>query len=142
MKTVAGLRTAFLRLRVTLVVLPFLMPLTVVVCSALALRGTVQALYVLTVLGIVWLSTRCVKTWNEYRMAGTTAIGSVDMAMELAQTVAKHVNNGLDPDAAIEGSFGFGLGLAVGHFGWTPAQARDTAYTTAQAMQERVKGQE
>lgn len=136
MQTVAGLRTAFLRLRVILVALPLVMPLATVVCASLALRGVPSALYVLGVLGLVWLATRCVKTWIEYRMA----IGSLDMATELAQTVAKHVDNGMDPDAAIEASFGFGLGLAVGRFGWTPEQVSNIAFATAQEMLEKVKG--
>lgn len=124
-------RTGFVRLRWLLVSLPFVMPVATTVCAALALEGVTKALYVLVVIGILGLSTRCVKAYNEYRMVGTTGLGCLDLGTAVASQVTKAVSSGMHPDSAVSSTFGLGIGLVVAHFGWTPSQVRDAAYAAA-----------
>lgn len=127
-------RIGFRRLRRFFLWFPFILPLTVVVCSGLALQGVQQALYVLTVVGIVWLSARVVKTWNEFRLSGSSGFGRLDLGGRLANELAKCVERGMAPDDVISTALGFGIGAAMAHFSWNPRQIADVAQASAEQL--------
>ncbi len=108
------------RLRIIMITAPFVMPLLTLLCCSLVIRGIPEALYAVVVLTTVLLATRVLKTYKEYRIGGKDAVGGFDFAVDFAAVVTKAVERGMPLDDAISGAFGFGIGLMIAHFGWSP----------------------
>lgn len=128
------------RLRVLMVVMPFVMPLLTLLCCSLAIRGTVEALYVLVLVATALMAARVVKTYKEYRIGGKAGVGGFDFAVNFTAVVTKAVERGMAVDDAISGAFGFGIGLMIAHFGWTPHQIGENARASAEHI-NRLKEQ-
>jgi len=124
--------TGFKRFSRILVVAPFVMPLLTLLCCSLTIRGHIEALYSLVAITTVFLATKVVKTWKEYRIGGKGAVGAFDLAVTFSGEVAKAINRGMSPDDAIGGVFGFAIGFMLAHFGWTPRQIGENARLSAE----------
>lgn len=117
------LASGFRRLRFLRRSAQFGMPLFIVTCATLAMHGQAWALPLLSVFGLVWLATRTVVVVWEWRR-GIFA-DALDMGAAMSLEIGKHISQGKPPDTVIGTAFGVSLGMAVAHFGWTPAQARE-----------------
>ncbi len=124
--------TGFTRLRRIMVVVPFVMPVLTLLCCSLAIRGIIEALYVLVVMSTVLLAARVVMTYKEYSISGKAGLGGFDFAVKFSEVVSKAVERGMTPDDAISGAFGFAIGFMLAHFGWTPRQIGENARLSAE----------
>lgn len=124
--------SGFTRLRRLLTVFPFVMPLLTLICCSLAIRGNIEAIYVLVTVTVVFLAARVVRTYKEYSIGGKKGLGAFDFSIECTNLLTKAVERGVNPEDVILGIFGFALGLMVAHFGWTPAQIGENARVSAE----------